>query len=350
MPNNIDLYSPRTLAGVVERLPRRRTFLRDTFFRSTETFPTETVEFDIVKGGREIAPFVHPKLGAPVIANQGFATKEYKPPLVMESTVTTAEDLMTRQPGEHIYSGRTPAARALQKLSRDMRQLEEMITRREEWMAAKTLFTGKIPVIGESLNEEIDFNFTHSVTLTGAAKWDASSPDILGELEDWAETIRKDGYTNPNIVVMDRAAASALVNNAKIMALLDVRNYELASIAPRELPNGAVWIGRYGKLNLDFYQYNDWYVDNWTDPDHPTTQQLVPAGTAAMLSTEARFSMLRGAVTYIPYGSEDFVTQEGDRIPQAWVAHNPDRKFVALTSRPLTVPHEVDSWLVAKVL
>ena len=29
---------------------------------------------------------------------------------------------------------------------------------------------------------------------------------------------------------------------------------------------------------------------------------------------------------------------------------DPDRKLLGLQSRPLTVPHEVDSWLVAKVL
>ncbi len=345
----IDLFAPRTLHGVIERMPSARTFLRDTFFTEIVTFPTESVEFDMVKGGRELAPFVHPKLDAPVLANGGFTTKEYKVPLLSECTITTAEDLMTRQPGEHIYSGKAPAARALEKLGRDLRRLDEAITRREEWMAAQTIFTGKIPVIGPGLDEEIDFHFTNDVTLT-TDKWSESGTDILGQLEDWTETVQKNGYVNPNVVIMDRTAAAAMLKNTQIKELLDIRNYELAHIAPRQLPSGAKWIGSYGKLGLDFYQYNDWYVDNWTDPKNPVTKQMVPAGKVAVMSTEARFSRLYGAVTYIPYGGDSFVTEEGDRVPLAWIEHNPDRKFIGLQSRPLTVPHEVDSWLVAKVL
>ncbi|MBQ9269673.1 MAG: major capsid protein [Oscillospiraceae bacterium] len=347
----IDLYTPRTLRGVIERMPRANTFLRDTFFNDVQTFPTETVEFDIVKGGRELAPFVHPKLDAPVLANEGFQTKEYKAPLVSESTITTAEDLMTREAGEHIYSGRTPASRAVGKIARDLQRMNEAITRREEWMAAQTIFTGKIPVIGPGLNEEIDFNFTQSVTITTAAdKWDSGSADILGQLETWCETIQKNGYTNPNVVIMDRTAAHALVTSEQMKGLLDIRNYDLARIAPRQLPNGATWIGSYGKLGLDFYQYNDWYLDNWTDPENPTTKKLVPDGTIAIMSTAARFSRLYGSISYIPYGQQNFITEEADRVASVWVEHNPDRKLLGLQSRPLTVPHEVDSWLVAKVL
>lgn len=347
----IDLYTPRTLQGVIERTPRVKTFLRDTFFRDVQTFITEEVEFDMVKGGRELAPFVHPALDAPVLANQGYQTKSYRAPLVSESTITTAENLMKREPGEHIYSGKSPAARALGKIARDVQRMDEAITRREEWMAAQVIFGGMIPVRGEGLHEDIDFNFTHSLEiLTEGDKWSSHNADILGMLETWTETVQKDGYVNPNMVIMDRTAADALVKNNSMKELLNIRNYELARIAPRELPNGVKWIGSYPKLGLDFYQYNEWYVDSWTDPKNPVTKQLVPEGTMALMSTEAMFSRLYGAITYIPYGGEDFVTQEADRVAAAWVEHNPDRKFLGVKSRPLLVPHEVDSWLVAKVL
>ena len=345
----IEMYSPRTLGRLVERMPKAKTFLRDTFFTDVQTFDTDTVDVDIVKGGRELAPFVHPKLGSRPRSNQGFSTKTYRAPLVSESMVTTGEDLMHREPGETLYSGVTPAARQMRKNARDLMTMNNAITRREEWMAAQVLFTGKIPVIGDGLNEEIDFNFTQSVTLT-SDKWSAEGTDILGQLEDWRETVQKNGYVNANMMVMDRKAASALVNNKQMKELLDTKNYELAKIAPRELPSGATYIGSYGKLGLDFYQYNDWYLDDFTDPASPTTRQLVPDGTVALLSTEAQFSRLYGAIAYAPYGETEFVTEEADRVAHAWVERRPDRKFLGLDSRPLLVPHEVDSWLVAKVL
>lgn len=59
---------------------------------------------------------------------------------------------------------------------------------------------------------------------------------------------------------------------------MDVRAYDLAVIKPRELPNGLTYIGTIHKLGLDIYQYNEWYLDNWTNPDAPTQKPLVPDG------------------------------------------------------------------------
>lgn len=344
----IDLYAPKTLYGVVERYAPVNTFLRDTFFKNVVTFNTKTVEFDMKKGGRALAPFVHPRAGGKVIAPTGYTTKSYTPPMICPEKVTEADQLMDRLPGENPYSGQTPAARALKKLGEDMRELDEMITRREEWMAAQTIFTGQIPVVGEGINEVIDFNFTNSVTLT-TDKWSSDSTDILGQLEDWSQTVRKEGMINPNVVVMDSKAAQALVKNKSMKELLDVKNVELAHIAPKDLKNGVKWIGGFPKLNLDFYQYDEWYLDD-TDEENPVNRSMVPEGTIAMLSTEARFSRLYAAHTFMDSKSEQWITAVGDRIPDSWIEKNPDRRMISLTSRPLTVPHEVNSWLVAKVL
>ena len=52
----------------------------------------------------------------------------------------------------------------------------------------------------------------------------------------------------------------------------------------------------------------------------------------------------------IPEEGKTFVTVESDRVPQTWVERRPDRRFLQVNSKPLTVPHEVNSWYVAKVL
>lgn len=69
--------------------------------------------------------------------------------------------------------------------------------------------------------------------------------------------------------------------------------YDLAVIKPRELPNGLTYIGTIHKLGLDLYQYNEWYLDNWTNPNAPAQKPLVPDGTLALLSTEAEYSIYR---------------------------------------------------------
>ena len=68
-----------------------------------------------------------------------------------------------------------------------------MIVRREEWMAATAIFTGQIPIIGEGLNEVIDFDFTNKETIVSAEKkWDADTSDPLGDLERWREAVQKE--------------------------------------------------------------------------------------------------------------------------------------------------------------
>lgn len=47
--------------------------------------------------------------------NTGYQTKTYTPPLVAPEKVTTVDDLLIRRPGESLYSGRTPAERAVLK-------------------------------------------------------------------------------------------------------------------------------------------------------------------------------------------------------------------------------------------
>ena len=77
---------------------------------------------------------------------------------------------------------------------------------------------------------------------------------------------------------------------------------------------------------------------------------LVPDGALALMSTRADYSEYYGAITMIPEEGKGFVTVEGDMVPQTWVERRPDRRFLQINSKPLPVPHEVNSWFVAHVL
>lgn len=238
------IYSPRTLGKLITRMPPVHTFFRDTLFKNRRTFPTKSVDVDFKKGSRALAPFVHPKVGGKVVPNSGYQTKTYTPVLLAPDKITTVDDLLNRSAGENPYSGRTPAERAVEKLADDLRELNEMIVRREEWMAATAIFTGQIPIIGEGLNEVIDFDFTNKETIVSAEKkWNADTSDPLGDLERWREAVQKEGFVNCNICIMAKDVANAFVNNAKVKSVLDVRAYDLAVIKPRELPNGLTYIG-----------------------------------------------------------------------------------------------------------
>ncbi|MBU5438296.1 major capsid protein [Tissierella sp. MSJ-40] len=351
MANEISIFDPRTMGKVVYRMPAVHTFFRTTFFKNVQTFSTKSVDVDFKKGNRALAPFVHRKIGGKTIPNSGYQTKTYTPPLVAPNKITTVDDLLNRLPGESIYSGKSPAERAIEKLAQDFIELNEMIIRREEWMAAQAIFTGTIPIVGDGINEVIDFSFTNTETITTAGKkWTADTSDPIADLKKWRKQVQKNGFVNCNVCVMADDVAAAFINNAKVQKLLDTKGYDLAVIKPRELPNGVTYIGTLHAEGLDIYTYNEWFLDDWTNPEAPEQKPLVPEGTVTLLSTNASYSMYYGAVTLLDENTKNFVTVEGAKVPDSWIERNPSRRFLQLNSNPLPVPHEVDSWFVAKVL
>lgn len=349
---NISIYDPRTMGKLVERMPKVQTFIKSTFFRNVETFDTQKIDVDFKKGNRQLAPFVHKKIGGVTIDNEGYETNTYEPPLVAPNKITTVDDILKRTLGESLYGGKSPNQRAVEKMQRDFTELDEMITRREEWMCCQALFTGKIPILdkdGKELQAEIDFQFTNKVTLSGANAWNKKTGGKIKQLKEWRKQVQKTGFVNCNICIMGDEALEAFIMDEEVQKLLDVERYDLAVIKPRELPNGVTYIGTIQGEGMDIYSYNEWFLDNWTDKDKPENKPLVPTNAVALLSTEANYSMYYGGVGVVDESGKTIAVVEGSRIPEQWVERRPPRRFLQLNSAPLCVPHEVDSWYVATV-
>lgn len=348
----ISIYDPRTMGKLVERMPKVHTFIKSTFFRNVETFDTQKVDVDFKKGNRELAPFVHKKIGGATIDNEGFQTDTYEPPLIAPNTITTVDDILKRTPGESLYNGKSPNQRAVEKLQQDFRKLDQMITRREEWMCCMALFTGQIPILdseGKKIQDVIDFQFDNKTILKDAEKWNKKTGGKLEQLEAWRDKVQETGFVNCDICLMGQDALSAFMNDEEVQKKLDNRRYDLAVIRPKELPNGATYVGTIHEFGLDIYKYKEMYLDNWTNKAKPVNKYLLPSNTVALLSTEAEYSMYYGAVGIVDEKGRTISVEEGTRIPEQWVERRPARRFVQLSSAPIPVPHEVDSWFIANV-
>lgn len=349
MANEVNIYTPRYLAEVVRQAPPVHTFFRDTFFTNIKTFATERVDIDLVKGDRRMAAFVHPRVGGKVLKANGYTTESYKPPLVNPYDVTTADQLLTRLPGEDLYSGMTPAQRAAQKLMEEYATLNDATTRREEWMAVQAIMTGSIPVVGEGVNEVIDFGFANNVTLSGDNKWGGSKADIQGNLGDWVDKVLHGGFANVDMAILGKAAKKHLFNDATIQKMLDNRRMNMGELAPRDLPNGVRYLGRLTDPSLELYSYGEVYYDDWTDPEEPATKPLVPDNQVVLISSRPNYMLAYGLCTYIDDASQMWVTAQTSRLLRSYVEHHPDRRMVELQTHPLPIPDKVDSWLVATV-
>jgi hypothetical protein len=346
----VSLFETRTLLDVVSQLKRPKSFLLDTFFKTTKTFDTENVDIDIFKGKRRMAPFVAPVQAGKTVERLGYTTNSYKPPYVKPKMVTTAADILFRPAGTTIYPGSISLAdRAAQQVGTDLATLDDMIVRREEWMAAQALNTGTISVVGDGVNDTIDFQMaaTHKITLAGVNLWTATATsNPLEDLATWARLAAQDSGVVPNTVVMGSSAAAALFAwlraNDKSGGTISTIKVTLGQINPMALANGANFLGtlNYNSLNVDLYTYDEWYVADADQIEYPH----VPVNKVFLGSTNAQNSRLYGAIKDLK------ALAAMPRFPKSWEEEDPSARFLMLQSAPLIALNQPDAFVSATVV
>jgi hypothetical protein len=353
----VDIYSPRFMMEVLKTLPPLRTVLKDTFFNQIRTFPTEQVEFDVKKGGMAMAPFVNKRIGSTVLDRQGYSTMTYRAPLVAPKRVMTTDDLDVRLPGEALYSGYNPDRRRAELLQDDLVECDRAITRREEWMCAKVLYEGKIPVVGEGVNEVIEFDFDNKIVVDAAKKWD--NPDTATPFDDFnaaADMVGRSGYA-ANIAIGDKESMRALIRSKQVKENLDIKNFQLGVIAPEVRQNGLTYYGYLPECGLYLYAYNEVYADHDNpNPNYPDVKpgdngfvpmvySLIPRGKVLVAPSNMPARMLYGVIKDLKIGSH-----MEPRVPKYWEQDEPSVRYLKISSRPLPCPMDLDSWVVLDVL
>lgn len=341
----IDIYTTRAMVNALRQDKPTGSFLLDTFFGRVETSDTEYIDIDVVKGNRKMSPFVSPRIEGVVVEDKGFTTNSYKPAYIKQKFVTSATELTeSRTAGEALYGGKSPSQRGAEKLAEELLKHEDMVSRREEWMAAQLLTTGKVDVVGEGINQVVDFGLdaTHKITLTTTDRWSDAGSAPLVDLAAWQKLMLKDSGMNPEILVGDTDAITALVNHASVKGLLDTRRIDMGMINPRELATGVVFWGTLitNGINLDIYSYTEWYTD-----DNGDDQALLPAGRLIMSSTRADFRRHYGAIKDLKAGLVAI-----PRFVKSWEVEDPSARFVLMQSAPLPAIHQVDALITAMVL
>lgn len=338
----VDIFEPRTMIEAVRQMKPAKTFIRDLLFKRRIPVETEHVDIDLVKDKRRMAPYVSPVIGGVVMDRMGYTTESFKPPYLKPRRITTAEDVLKRQAGENIYSGRTATERATDILGNDMGELGNYCTRREEQQCCEALFTGKLVVVGEGVHSEVDFHHTLKETLVGAAQWDEPTSDPIGDLDRWIIQVQQASGISPNVCVMAADVLRAFLNNESVQAKMDTTKIKLGVIDPQPV-NGALYVGTVTSLGLDIYRYVEWYLD---DTDHVTERPMVPDGNVLLASTEASFKMVYGLIVDMKLNQRFQLAQ----YPRSWVDEDVNARFLEMMSRPLPIPVEVDSWFVADVI
>lgn len=344
MPD-ISIFETRTMLAAVDQMLPPKSFLLDLFFPTVETSDTLYVDIDIIKGKRRMAPFVNPRMQGKQVERIGYATRSYKPPYVKPKMVFDAIDILTRNPGQHIYQGgQSPAERAAQVLGRDLMEMMGMITRREEWMASQALNGGVIAVVGDGVDDEIDFGMPNTHIITDGDWSDPGVGNPVQDLRTWRRLVAQDSGIVPNAAVLGSAAADAFLAHEQVSganSLFNARRAETGQINVSDIQaSGATYLGSLNGGGLDLYAYDEWYIDDVDGEEKP----MVPENKIFLGSTRARTARHYGAIQDVS------ATASVRWFPKSWEQEDPSARFLMVQSAPLVVPHQIDAFAVITVI
>lgn len=353
---NLDMLTTHRLLASVEEIPPLHTFLRDRYFPTGagDMFATSDVLVEYKDGSQVVAPFVAPRKGGVTILREGYEVEKYEAPYIAPRRALTVDVLEKRQFGEALYTNLTPAQRALAITTKDMQELSDMITRREEWMCAEVMQKNSLVMkhiaddkeTGEDMTLQFYKGKNNTAVYTPAANWSTTSTTILADLAAMIRQRSQRGLGSTDLIA-GSDVADVLLTNETIKELLDLRRYEIGSVAPVELPNG---VARIMVLNVkgnivNVYCYDGQYTDYATG----VTQPYIDPKTV-ILTEPGAGRMAYGAVTQLEEDIKDFRTYTGRRIPKVLTNAENETRTLTLKARPLPMPNERDAFTVAKVL
>ena len=272
MPFNF--YDTHTLLMAVQQLTPAATFLRDRYFPTNDAsdiFATDDVLVEFRDGSKKLAPFVAPRKGGVTVLRAGYNMERYTPPFVAPRRVLTLDELRKRGFGEALYSQLTPEQRQQTLILRDADELGELITNREEAMAAETMLTNGCIMkhIADDVDkaDEMEIRFyseaSNPATYTPTAKWDATGGKILKDLEAMIRMLTKRGLRASDLVCSPDVA-DTIINDAAVQKLLDNRRIEIGNAEPELLPDGAAIVARLNVLGriISVISYDLTYTDD----------------------------------------------------------------------------------------
>lgn len=350
-----NFYDTHTLLMAVQQLTPPTTFLRDRYFptnEATDIFATNDVLIEYKDGTKTVAPFVAPRKGGVTILRNGYEMKRFEPPFVAPRRMLTMDDLKKRGFGEALLSTLTPEQRQRAILLADAQELSEMISRREEAMAAEVMQTNgcimKHIADDKDVTDDKEVRFysegSNPASYTPSGNWASTYTGIIADIAAMARMLTTRGLPATELVC-GAEAADAILSNAEIKELLDTRNFNIGRVDPTTLPAGASHIATLnvkGRI-VDVICYDEEYTENGVSKPYINPKNVI-------LTAPGAGRTAYGAVSQIEQSDGEFHTYTGRRVPKYLSNAEGNTRTLTMTSCPLLMPNNKNPFIVAKVL
>ena len=292
-------YNTRILTGVVQGKEfKTPAYLRDTFFSNVMTSTAKYIAFDkLPDGDRALAPFVNRRVGGKRIELEGYKTEMYEPPVVGNHFTVTPEDAFMRAPGRTEYDLAGPAAFLDYQINSGLRRIENMISRREEWMCAQALISGHIEIKGDGVSEDIQYwsqlpesdqpKTTLSTLWTDAG---VTAKEIINDLCTVVDSVVERSGLMPRRIICGKNVYKVLREKLSESKLLDSKYVYMGEVNPQQLPNNVRRLGYLAEPGIEIFTYVDRYSDG------ETVKPMIPDDVALFVSPEINTIMAYGAI------------------------------------------------------
>ena len=132
-----ELYRTSTVLAGMVNLPRASVFLRDKLFSKVVTAPTDQVDVSFYKGKAKLAPFVSEYSAGSAVPRERQQLRLFSPARLAPVRILTADDVFYRSMS---VPGANNENRDAELLAIDVAELDDDISRREEWMVSSMHF------------------------------------------------------------------------------------------------------------------------------------------------------------------------------------------------------------------
>ena len=338
------MYDLIVLIAALKQMKKPNMFLWNLLVREEITETKAKFEVHTKNARRRMAPFVGRYSGGQLFEKDGSTISEFEPGIIKPFRTAHANDLLKQTYGQTIYGdGVDMEDIATDQVTKELSELDEAVTRTECWMLGKLLTTGVIPIVGDTVNRAIKFGDFNKEVLTGTSLWtDPTSDPVQYLLDKQLEILNKTGVMTDSICLSVEAAA-AFKNHPKVIDKLKYKDADVIRIQPRNLGDGARFIGTIPEGELDIYTFSDWVESFETKESEP----IIPAGELVGFRSKS-MRVHYGAIAQIVDKEKGLFT--GSRIPKTWVDEKADTENIQISSAPLLVPDDAAAFFCAKVV
>jgi hypothetical protein len=339
-----ELYRTSALLSGFVQLPPAAVFLRDRLFGGVQETEADLVSIEFYRGRQKLAPFCSRYSKGIAVPREKEALSLFSPPFVKPNRMLHADDLLRRNIGGNRNNGNA-TNRDAELLVIDEQELDASISRTENWMCSQVLFSGKVLCLDGDTNKpvaEIDYGpISRTVT---AKPWSDTTSKPLDDLKAAQRLVSGACGFTANLIVMGKDAGDAFESSPSVMESYNKLQVQSGTLAPEFEQFGIVLLGNWRGIPL--YVSEEQYEDNTG-----AMKYYVPPKEVLVAATGIQGMMAYAGIAQVSEEGKGMEVYSGRRIPLIyWDPSGEDYRRLRLSSRPIPIPGNTDSWTVLTVL